>query len=47
MVYYRLADAHVRLLLDLSREHVQHADGDAVAARPATGDAASSSEELR
>lgn len=24
MVYYRLADAHVRMLLDLSREHTQH-----------------------
>lgn len=24
MVYYRLADAHVRLLLDLSREHTGH-----------------------
>jgi DNA-binding transcriptional ArsR family regulator len=27
MVYYRLADAHVRLLLELTREHAQHADG--------------------
>jgi DNA-binding transcriptional ArsR family regulator len=24
VVYYRLADAHVRLLLDLSREHTRH-----------------------
>ena len=24
LVYYRLADAHVRMLLDLTREHVQH-----------------------
>lgn len=24
MVYYRLADAHVRLLLDLSAEHAAH-----------------------
>jgi ArsR family transcriptional regulator, lead/cadmium/zinc/bismuth-responsive transcriptional repressor len=24
MVYYRLADAHVRMLLDLSREHARH-----------------------
>lgn len=24
VVYYRLADAHVRLLLDLSREHANH-----------------------
>ncbi|WP_448070665.1 ArsR/SmtB family transcription factor [Georgenia yuyongxinii] len=24
MVYYRLADAHVRMLLDLSREHTLH-----------------------
>jgi DNA-binding transcriptional ArsR family regulator len=24
VVYYRLADAHVRLLLDLSREHTSH-----------------------
>lgn len=24
MVYYRLADAHVRMLLDLSREHTRH-----------------------
>jgi ArsR family transcriptional regulator, lead/cadmium/zinc/bismuth-responsive transcriptional repressor len=26
MVYYRLADAHVRMLLDLSREHLHEAD---------------------
>ena len=25
LVYYRLADAHVRMLLDLTREHVDHA----------------------
>ncbi|GGP97101.1 ArsR/SmtB family transcription factor [Streptosporangium pseudovulgare] len=24
MVYYRLADLHVRMLLDLSREHLRH-----------------------
>ena len=24
LVYYRLADAHVRMLLDLSREHTRH-----------------------
>ncbi|MFJ2028018.1 ArsR/SmtB family transcription factor [Streptosporangium sp. NPDC087985] len=24
MIYYRLADVHVRLLLDLSREHLRH-----------------------
>ena len=24
MIYYRLADAHVRLLLDLSAEHLRH-----------------------
>lgn len=24
MIYYRLADAHVRMLLDLSTEHVRH-----------------------
>lgn len=24
LVYYRLADAHVRMLLDLTREHVNH-----------------------
>lgn len=24
MIYYRLDDAHIRLLLDLSREHVAH-----------------------
>ncbi|GAA3511032.1 metalloregulator ArsR/SmtB family transcription factor [Georgenia daeguensis] len=24
MVYYRLADGHVRMLLDLSREHARH-----------------------
>jgi ArsR family transcriptional regulator, lead/cadmium/zinc/bismuth-responsive transcriptional repressor len=28
MVYYSLADAHVRLLLDLSLEHLRHADAD-------------------
>ena len=26
MIYYRLDDAHVRLLLDLSREHLAHGD---------------------
>ena len=26
MMHYRLDDAHVRLLLDLSREHLRHAD---------------------
>ena len=26
MVYYRLADAHVRMLLDVSREHLQDAE---------------------
>lgn len=26
LVYYRLADAHVRMLLDLTREHISHAD---------------------
>jgi DNA-binding transcriptional ArsR family regulator len=24
MIYYRLEDAHVRMLLDLSREHLRH-----------------------
>jgi ArsR family transcriptional regulator, lead/cadmium/zinc/bismuth-responsive transcriptional repressor len=27
MIYYRLDDAHVRLLLDLSREHYAHTTG--------------------
>lgn len=27
MIYYRLDDAHVRMLLDLSREHLAHSDG--------------------
>lgn len=27
LVFYRLADAHVRMLLDLTREHVAHDDG--------------------
>lgn len=27
MVYYRLADGHVRALLDVGREHVRHLDG--------------------
>ncbi|NMR19483.1 metalloregulator ArsR/SmtB family transcription factor [Cellulomonas fimi] len=27
MVYYRLADGHVRMLLDLSREHTLHEGG--------------------
>ena len=26
MIYYTLEDAHVRLLLDLSREHLRHGD---------------------
>jgi DNA-binding transcriptional ArsR family regulator len=26
MIHYRLDDAHVRLLLDLSREHLRHAE---------------------
>ncbi|MEO6627233.1 MAG: metalloregulator ArsR/SmtB family transcription factor [Aquihabitans sp.] len=26
MVYYRLDDAHVRMLLDLSRQHLAHSD---------------------
>ncbi len=28
MIYYRLDDAHVRMLLDLSREHLAHSNGD-------------------
>ena len=28
MVFYSLDDAHVRMLLDLSREHLRHAKGD-------------------
>lgn len=28
MIYYRLDDAHVRMLLDLSREHVAHRVGE-------------------
>lgn len=49
MVYYRLADAHVRLLLDLTREHIQHADGDPAAGEPgpSTGSAASTAQALR
>lgn len=27
MMFYRLADAHVRMLLDLSREHLRHSNG--------------------
>ena len=27
IVYYRLDDAHVRMLLDLSREHLAHSSG--------------------
>lgn len=41
MMFYRLEDAHVRLLLDLSREHMRHASGATVpmpaAAPPAAG----------
>ncbi len=28
MIYYRLDDAHVRMLLDLSREHLAHTETD-------------------
>jgi DNA-binding transcriptional ArsR family regulator len=28
MIYYRIDDAHVRMLLDLSREHLAHGDTD-------------------
>lgn len=28
MIYYRLDDAHIRLLLDRSREHLAHGDAD-------------------
>ncbi len=28
MIYYSLEDAHVRLLLDLSLQHLRHGDGD-------------------
>lgn len=31
MIYYSLDDAHVRILLDLSAEHLRHADGAAAA----------------
>jgi hypothetical protein len=27
MMYYRLADAHVRMLLELTREHIREAGG--------------------
>lgn len=30
MIYYRLDDAHVRMLLDLSREHLSHSDTDSI-----------------
>lgn len=41
LVFYRLADAHVRMLLDLTREHIAHGAG-------ATPDhVASDTEELR
>ncbi len=33
-IHYRLADAHVRLLLDVSADHVRHQELDAVAAVP-------------
>ena len=35
LVFYRLADAHVRMLLDLTREHISH-DAGAVAAGATT-----------
>lgn len=28
MMHYRLDDAHVRMLLDLTREHLRHAEGE-------------------
>ena len=30
LMYYRLADAHVRMLLDLTREHITHEHGEKV-----------------
>lgn len=32
LVYYRLADAHVRMLLDLTREHLSHEEAPAAGA---------------
>lgn len=34
LVFYRLADAHVRMMLDLTREHVRHDDPAAATAVP-------------
>lgn len=34
LVFYRLADAHVRMLLDLTREHIGHDSKDAAARNP-------------
>jgi ArsR family transcriptional regulator, lead/cadmium/zinc/bismuth-responsive transcriptional repressor len=36
-VFYRLADVHVRMLLDLSREHLYHQPGPASAKGPDVG----------
>jgi DNA-binding transcriptional ArsR family regulator len=37
MIYYSLDDAHVRLLLDLSREHVRHGEQRQTTTAPAAG----------
>jgi DNA-binding transcriptional ArsR family regulator len=39
VIYYSLDDAHVRLLLDLSREHVRHGDEGETSGPPAAGPA--------
>ncbi|WP_050766555.1 helix-turn-helix transcriptional regulator [Janibacter sp. HTCC2649] len=39
LVFYRLADAHVRMLLDLTREHIAHEAGTAAAGTIDVGEA--------
>ena len=47
MIYYTLDDAHVRLLLDLSREHIRHGDSERDRPLAATGESRPSRRKTR